>query len=412
MSNGVMESGNQGSPSLNGGSGAGGDTFDVGAAVKAAFERPTSTMFAGAGLMSAEAEVTPPADAATSKAVPDGTEASTSSDPSDVPESEGEGSESESEGEAEEEGQPATKVAKATHKGKALDVPEDATFQVKVDGKNEAVSLSDLKKNYAGKVAYDKKFSELDVQRKAFRKDVQYVDNRLKDIFNTAKTNPMLAFKKVAKMAGLNGTEAIQNYFEQATKLKGEWETLTPEQRQFLLDREELETEKSDLEAQKKGAKATETAEETAAYMGEVLKKHGIDVPTFEAALKELEGAQKEGRFSFEGMSDKQATDSVVSFIRMDRLYARTGEVLKGAFPSRAKDTRLLKAVVAEVDDSFTDAEIREVMKAIVGKPVSTKQAAPAPAKGKPTPSVPSKVDSTKEERVFRPGASGLLEGL
>ena len=60
---------------------------------------------------------------------------------------------------------------------KALEKKEEVLpelIEVKVEGSIEKVSLDELKENYSGKVAYDKKFTELDKERQSYKSEVEH----------------------------------------------------------------------------------------------------------------------------------------------------------------------------------------------------------------------------------------------
>jgi len=63
------------------------------------------------------------------------------------------------------------RTIKAFSDGKQYEIPENAEIKTKVDGKWEKVTLTDLKDNYSGKVAYDEKFSSMNEERKAFSEE-------------------------------------------------------------------------------------------------------------------------------------------------------------------------------------------------------------------------------------------------
>ena len=71
------------------------------------------------------------------------------------------------EGEAgEADPKPPRKTIKAKYADTELDLDEEAMVPVKINGKEEMVPIKDLLGNYSGKVAWDKKFSEIDMSRK------------------------------------------------------------------------------------------------------------------------------------------------------------------------------------------------------------------------------------------------------
>jgi hypothetical protein len=77
-------------------------------------------------------------------------------------------------------------------------------FEVKVNGKVEEVSLDDLKSNYSGKVAYDKKFTELDRERQAYKQEVDQINSYVNELGDTMKNASLLeGFYKVGELVGM-----------------------------------------------------------------------------------------------------------------------------------------------------------------------------------------------------------------
>jgi len=71
------------------------------------------------------------------------------------------------------------RTLKAFREGKAYEIPEDAQIKVKVAGKSEKVTLSELRDNYSGKVHYDEKFSELSEQNKTFSQEKEVYEQEI-----------------------------------------------------------------------------------------------------------------------------------------------------------------------------------------------------------------------------------------
>lgn len=81
---------------------------------------------------------------------------------------------------------------------------EDGSYEstIKVDGKEEIVSLKELKSNYSGKVAYDKKFTELDKRDKINQAEYKKINTVVDNFANGVKEGDILsAFSKVGEFA-------------------------------------------------------------------------------------------------------------------------------------------------------------------------------------------------------------------
>jgi len=81
---------------------------------------------------------------------------------------------------------------------------EEEEVEVKVDGKVQKVTLQELKNNYSGKVAYDKKFTEMDQERQAFKQEVNEINEYVNDLGKTMQESSVLeGFYKVGELVNM-----------------------------------------------------------------------------------------------------------------------------------------------------------------------------------------------------------------
>lgn len=99
------------------------------------------------------------------------------------------------------------KVLKLKDGDKEIELPLDSKLTVSVDGKEEEVSVQELRDNYSGRVAWDKKFTELSTDRKAFEREKFQANETLKDLLKTSEKD---AFGLIAKIADHHGEDPIK----------------------------------------------------------------------------------------------------------------------------------------------------------------------------------------------------------
>jgi len=68
------------------------------------------------------------------------------------------------------------------------DLDPDALIPVKINGKEELVSLNELRADKAGKVEWDKRFTQLDKERKEFKSKTGQISEKITNIFK--ETDP------------------------------------------------------------------------------------------------------------------------------------------------------------------------------------------------------------------------------
>jgi hypothetical protein len=109
------------------------------------------------------------------------------------------------------------KSLKLFRDGQKYEVPEDATVKVKIDGRSEKVTIQELRDNYSGQKAWDKKFSDAgDKEKRVSEKEAELdrvqttIKNRMGDVSESLKSalseggNPMDAVSKIVDMLGVD----------------------------------------------------------------------------------------------------------------------------------------------------------------------------------------------------------------
>lgn len=97
--------------------------------------------------------------------------------------------------------------------GKTIDISPDVKLDVIIDGKKVKASLNDLKSNYSGKVVYEKKYQELDSEKKTFLRSknewqtkVDSLNNWINEFYKlaTEQKDPIRAMQYLISRSGLN----------------------------------------------------------------------------------------------------------------------------------------------------------------------------------------------------------------
>jgi hypothetical protein len=120
-----------------------------------------------------------------------------------------------------EKAKPKTKVHKfKTADGEEVKVSGDHLTTVSIGGKDEEVSLQDLKNHYSGKVSWDRKFSELDREKKAHTEQVGQLTKTVSDLFVRASKNPEDAYDFLAELTGKDAVQLKEQILRQ------QWEAM------------------------------------------------------------------------------------------------------------------------------------------------------------------------------------------
>lgn len=273
---------------------------------------------------------------------------------------------------------------------KQVEVQDNATLEVTIDGKKEKVSIKDLRDNYSGKVAYDRKFTQLSQERKAFKDDVDSVDRKLAKIFGTMKKDWVRGLQELYDMAGekLPDGKTPEEYFTaQAVAAMQEIEKLTPEQRTLKAERAKLEVEKEEWESDKTKKDSEKTAEENVKYVESQCAKFEVNAEVFNKTWERLktagEAMVKDGKANpLVKMTSKELTDLTLGRVKLDEHEESIQKLAKEIDPSiSSKDFKDIREILQEHEKSTgkltTKEEIDFVIREVLGKPAkkaATKQ--------------------------------------
>lgn len=202
--------------------------------------------------------------------------------------------------------------------------PSGDEIEVKVNGKVEKVKLEDLKANYSGKVAYDKKFTELDKERKSFQQEKE------------AAYRPILEFKRLLQegkagdailhlvdMAGEDSYNFNKKLIAAMTPMVKARLEMTPEQLEAYEARSELDHLKKKEQSQLERSKAEQTQKDFDQRIAKLQETHSISDDDFRtAAVKLRELLEANGKFK----ADEFTPEAVANF-HQAKIYS--GKVFK-----------------------------------------------------------------------------------
>ena len=224
---------------------------------------------------------------------------------------------------------------KAKEKGKeekpeledAGDDQEDSKpIKVKVNGKEESVTLKDLKANYSGKVAWDKKFTELDKQNKEIRANNEKLEKsaaRIRETFQ--EPDPQIRMFKLAELAGADPVEFFKKMTEDNIKHLEKWQSMSDDERRAEMLEYEKSYYKHQLETQNKATKAKQDQESLVAQIAELRATHELSEDEFSKAYNDVKTAVKAGKIKPEELTP----EFVVEIAQKERLFDSISNSMK-----------------------------------------------------------------------------------
>jgi hypothetical protein len=268
----------------------------------------------------------------------------------DEEESEGEDSQDESSDEVEEiapEVDAKAKLLEFLVDGKSVKIPETAPIEVKVDGKVEKISIAELKKNYSGKVVYDKKFQELDVEKREFADTLKTVDSKLNDIFRTIKKDPEEGLRKLYKMAKME-----EGADEAIAKIKAdieEMQTLSDDELELRKERRRLAAEREALEEDRSKTTISKQEKEIGEYADTLMSQYKVSAQEFAVTAKVIKDHY--GKEKLDKMTANELVEETVRLVLVDR-------------DNQLLDTEIAKVEASKKGDSAFKQEVIKIMSA------------------------------------------------
>jgi hypothetical protein len=221
---------------------------------------------------------------------------------------------------------PQRKTVKAKWQESEYDIDEEALVPVKINGKEEFVQIKDILGNYSGKVAWDKKFSELDVNRKqiaAQELKVKEISNSIKAIYD--EQDPQIKMYKMAQLAGIDALEFRNKFLNENISLLEKYYSMTEDERKADALAYEASIHKHRADTLEKGVKEKEAYEALQSKVSGLRERHQISEKEFVDTYDTLEAQAKNGQ-----IDPKLITpEYVVEAVQLNRLWGAASEKLE-----------------------------------------------------------------------------------
>ena len=229
---------------------------------------------------------------------------------------------------------------------------------LKVNGKEQEVSLEELKSNYSGKVAYDKKFTELDKERKSFLAEKTEIENYVNEFRGIAdKQNMVEATKFLGQITG-KSPNAVVN--ELITALAPEIErrySLTDDELALENKNAEVKYNQEKLEAERKQFEQKQSHEALQAKIDSAMSTHKISAEDWNQAIADLDARLPR--------EEVITPELVTEFVQFGRASTTADSVLSsyqdGKFTEDAEVVKGLREIIIENPD-FSNEDLVDIL--------------------------------------------------
>lgn len=228
------------------------------------------------------------------------------------------------------EGDTDLKALRKTIKAKLADsefeLDEEAVVPVKINGKEEMVQIKDLLGNYSGKVAWDKKFSEVDMTRKqvaAQELKLREVSNLIRETYE--EQDPNLKMYKMAQLAGIDPVEFRTKFFNENISLLEKYYSMSEDERKADALAYEANVHKHRADTLEKSIREKQDYESLQQRVAELRERHQVSEREFVSKYDQLEQQARAGQ-----LDPKLVTpEYIMEAVKVDRLWNAASEKLE-----------------------------------------------------------------------------------
>ena len=259
--------------------------------------------------------------------------------------------------------EPTGKAVKAIFGDKQMEIPEEATVRVRIDGKAQRVPVRELINNYSGKVAYEEKFNKLGEEKKSFDRtykvfesekaevisDIQNILTRVEGVYS-GKNTPSDAIEFILDKLGFDAFKykqaVMEHYAEEFINLAEMDET----ERQLYWQKMQNEHLIKSQETLKNQSEDTRIRKERESSLKTLRETHGVSEEEFASARSELSETYKD-------LTEEQ----IVRYAAM-KPFTIQAEELMDEYRDQLDTTEFNEAIVTISKNMFQDRNLTPEM--------------------------------------------------
>lgn len=245
----------------------------------------------------------------------------------------------------------AKQIAKGKLGDKELDLDLDTVLTHKVAGKEETITLRELLNDKSGKTQWDRKFSELDKERKGWQTKVTQANEKIAGIVN--EQDPELRLFKLAEFSGKDPVAFRQQFLDDNIKLLEKWYGMSDDERKAdalayenKVLRHRQETSQKDLKTQQAIAELDKRARSVQAA-------HQVGEDDFLKRYEDLKSLKQQGKIE-QALTPEFIAETIVK----DRHWIAAEKALSGA---EVSSDQLLDLVETSYANKLTPAQTAEI---------------------------------------------------
>jgi hypothetical protein len=245
----------------------------------------------------------------------------------------------------------------------SVDISPDATIPVKVKGKKEFVSLSELQKNYSGNKAWSEEIAsakqqqlevkqereEFERQRETTRAEFSKIGRMIEDAYNNPEADPLSFAKHLIDLSGRDALQFEKRLMDHYGNLAMSFNQMSEDQQDLYWAKRENEIFRDNQASRQKEVEERTATEQREQKLTEVREKYGITEEDYSATSKELANL---------GYDLEQVTPDQISKYAALKPHVEKSEELCSAFEEDLSDSDMDALVTRTADMLYNYKDI------------------------------------------------------
>jgi hypothetical protein len=217
------------------------------------------------------------------------------------------------------------KKIKAKFADSELDLDEEALVPVKINGKEEMVPIKELLGNYSGKVAWDKRFTELSKSEKSQKMQemkLRQAAEQVKGIMS--EQDPDIRMWKLSQIAGVDPIEYRNKFFNDNISMLEKWYNMSDDERKAdaLSYESKIHKQRADtLEAQQKNEHANQALRQK---LESLRASHQVSEDEFLSQYDQINQMVTSGQLDESHLNPEQ----IIATVEKDRMWNEASKEL------------------------------------------------------------------------------------
>ena len=259
---------------------------------------------------------------------------------------------------------PEVKTYKIKSGHEELELRADTLIPTLIDGKEEQVTLEDLRSDYSGRKVITQRFQQLSDERREFDTNRAEVDTFIKDVFTDIEADPFSSVLKIAERAGLDPVKYRLDLMDSLAGHAEKWSQMTDEQRQAYKVQIENEQLKNKLQKTETQTQHEHSMRELDAKVSQVQEKLGITRDQFVDMYYNIQD-----HFQKNGINQEITPELVAEYFVDGHNEAVAVGILKELDPELSQDWEAVNTLieVAAENPDFDEEDLMEVAREVWG---------------------------------------------